>query len=98
MKKLIVNADDLGRTHGINAGIFEAHARGLVTSATAMVTYDACREAAEMSKRHPRLGIGLHVALTGGTPVLDASRVPSLVDESGRQPAKPEGLVRARPE
>ncbi len=27
-KLLIVNADDFGRTPGINAGIFEAHARG----------------------------------------------------------------------
>jgi predicted glycoside hydrolase/deacetylase ChbG (UPF0249 family) len=31
-KRLIVNADDLGRTPGINAGIFKAHDRGMLTS------------------------------------------------------------------
>ncbi|HUF77954.1 MAG TPA: ChbG/HpnK family deacetylase, partial [Thermoanaerobaculia bacterium] len=34
---LIVNADDLGRTAGINAGIFESHREGIVSSATLMV-------------------------------------------------------------
>ena len=43
---LIVNADDLGRTSGINSGIFEAHRDGLVTSATLMVAYPAAEEAA----------------------------------------------------
>jgi predicted glycoside hydrolase/deacetylase ChbG (UPF0249 family) len=97
MKRLIVNADDLGRTHGINTGIFEAHAKGIVTSATAMVNYEACREAAEMSRANPKLGIGLHVALSGGVTALPASAVPSLLDAAGRQPAKPEGLVGAKP-
>ena len=32
MKNLIVNADDLGWTEGVNRGIVEAHRRGLVTS------------------------------------------------------------------
>ena len=36
-RRLIVNADDLGRSTGINDGIFEAHARGIVSSATLMV-------------------------------------------------------------
>jgi hypothetical protein len=88
---LIVNADDLGRTRGINGGVFEAHRRGIVTSATAMVNYPAVREAAAMSRDHPGLGIGLHVALTGGATTLPAAQVASLVDASGRLPAKPEG-------
>ena len=97
MKRLIPNADDLGRTHGINTGIFEAHARGIVTSATAMVNYEGIREAAEFSRKHPGLGIGLHVALSGGRAASDLSRIPSLVDAQGRQPAKPEGLGGAKP-
>jgi predicted glycoside hydrolase/deacetylase ChbG (UPF0249 family) len=98
MKRLVVNADDLGRTHGINTGVFEAHRLGIVTSATAMVNYESIREAAAMSKEHPKLGIGLHVALTGGRTALPSSRVPSLVGKDGAQPAKPEGLVEPRPE
>lgn len=97
MKRLIVNADDLGRTRGINAGVFEAHRLGIVTSATAMVNYPSVREAAELSERHPGMGIGLHVALTGGITALPAREVPSLVDGQGRQPAKPEGLEGADP-
>ena len=92
MKRLIVNADDLGRTHGINTGVFEAHRRGVVTSATAMVNYESAREAAAMSRENPTLGIGLHVALTGGRTALPAASVPSLVDPRGAQPKKPEGL------
>ncbi len=98
MKKLIVNADDLGRTHGINTGVFEAHRLGIVTSATAMVNYEAIDEAAALSREHPRMGVGLHVALTGGRPALSPGQVPSLVNASGLQPAKPEGLEGARPE
>jgi predicted glycoside hydrolase/deacetylase ChbG (UPF0249 family) len=69
VKRLIVNADDFGRTPGVNAGILEAHLRGIVTSATAMVLEPSAapgiREAAE---RAPRLSLGLHFALTGGGP------------------------------
>lgn len=90
---LIVNADDLGRTTGINSGIFEAHLNGLVTSATMMVAYPAAEEAAARLGEFPSLGVGLHVALTGGPSVLPADRLPSLTDASGGFPAKPEGLV-----
>lgn len=98
-KRLIVNADDLGRTPGINQGVFAAHRRGLVTSATLMVGFPAAREAAEEWARHPRLGVGLHLTLTGGgAPTLPPDRVPSLVDAEGRLPRRPEGLEGADPE
>lgn len=94
---LIVNADDLGRTRGLNAGILAAHERGIVTSATLMVGFAAASEAARELPRYPRLGVGLHVALTGATPVLPASAVRSLVDAAGRFPAKPEGIMNPDP-
>jgi len=97
-KRLIVNADDLGRTPGINAGIFEAHDRGLVTSATLMVGFTPAEEAIDAWTRSPEIGIGLHVALTGGRPLSPREEVPSLVDGEGRFPAKPDGLAGARPE
>ena len=97
MRRLIVNADDLGRTRGINAGVARAHAEGIVTSATLMVAYPAAREVAALSAAHPRLGIGLHVALTGGPPLLPPARLRSLVDAGGRLPARPEGLAGADP-
>jgi chitin disaccharide deacetylase len=96
IKRLIVNADDLGRTSGINRGVFQAHERGIVTSATLMVNYAAAEEVAGLAAANPNMGIGLHIALTGGKPVLPPSRVPSLVDTTGALPAKPEGLAEAR--
>lgn len=96
-RRLIVNADDLGRTHGINAGIARAHAEGIVTSATLMVAYAAAADVPALAAAHPGLGIGLHVALTGGPPVLPPTRLPSLVDAHGRLPARPELLAGADP-
>ena len=97
-KILIVNADDLGRTTGINSGIFEAHRRGLVTSATLMVAFDAAEAAAAQLDDHPGLGIGLHVALTGSLSVLPAERLSSMTDATGHFLPKPEEFDRPGPE
>jgi predicted glycoside hydrolase/deacetylase ChbG (UPF0249 family) len=80
VKRLIVNADDFGRTAGVNAGTLQAHTRGIVTSATVMVLEKAAasgiREAAE---RAPRLSLGLHFVLTGGSrPAAPAAKLPTL--------------------
>jgi len=92
-KLLVVNADDLGRTPGINSGIFEAHSNGLVTSATLMVAFPAAEEAASRLDDFPDLGVGLHVALTGVPSILPADRLPSLTNASESFLAKPEKLV-----
>jgi len=97
VKRLIVNADDFGRTPGINRGVVEAHESGIVTSATLMVNYAPAAEAAELARKNPGLGVGLHVALTGGPPALPPAQIPSLVDFQGRLPPKPDGLKDANP-
>jgi len=79
-RRLIVNADDFGRTPGVNRGVLEAHSRGIVTSSTAMVLELAAgrgiREAAEEA---PRLSLGLHFVMTGGgRPAAAAREVPTL--------------------
>ena len=61
MRLLIVNADDLGYDPEIDRGILEAHAAGLVTSATAMV--DTPFSAAALGRAPPSLGLGLHAVL-----------------------------------
>jgi predicted glycoside hydrolase/deacetylase ChbG (UPF0249 family) len=60
---LVVNADDFGRSPGINRGIARTHEQGIVTSASLMVRYEAAAEAAAYARMHPALGIGLHVDL-----------------------------------
>lgn len=97
-KRLVVNADDLGRTAGVDRGVEEAHRRGIVTSATVLVAHPAAARLAALAARCPGLGLGLHLALTGGPAVLPASRIPSLVDAAGRLPRSPEALLRAEPD
>lgn len=63
MKRLVVNADDFGRSHGINAGILRAHTHGVVRSASLMVRYPAAAAAAVAAREHPALGVGLHLDL-----------------------------------
>lgn len=58
---LIVNADDLGLSEAMNEGIFEAHERGVVTSASLMVGRPAAAAAVEALAEHPDLAIGLHL-------------------------------------
>jgi predicted glycoside hydrolase/deacetylase ChbG (UPF0249 family) len=60
-KLLVVNADDLGMSEGVNRGIIHAHERGIVTSASLMVRWGAAREAAAYARANPRLGVGLHL-------------------------------------
>lgn len=59
---LIVNADDFGRSPGVNGGVIRAHEEGIVTSATLMVRWPAAEEAAAYAQRS-RLSIGLHLDL-----------------------------------
>jgi predicted glycoside hydrolase/deacetylase ChbG (UPF0249 family) len=82
---LIVNADDFGMCEGVNRGILEAHRDGIVTSTTVMANMPAAGPGlATARERAPELGLGLHVNLTYGRPVLPAERVPTLVDSEGR--------------
>ena len=83
--QLIVNADDYGHTTGVSAGIRQAHLQGIVTSTTAMMNHSAVDEAIPQAQRGcPQLGLGVHLVLTSGSPLLPASQVPSLVDEDGQ--------------
>lgn len=63
MPQLIVNADDFGRSTAINAGIIEAHQKGIVTSTSLMTRREALAEAVQLAKANPKLGIGLHLDL-----------------------------------
>jgi chitin disaccharide deacetylase len=62
-RALVVCADDLGRTEGINRGIVAAHQHGIVTSASLMVRWPAAEQAAAIARDHPGLAIGLHLDL-----------------------------------
>ena len=87
MGRLIVNADDFGLTSGVNRAVVELHADGVLTSTTLMAREQATDEAIEIGLATPSLGVGCHVVLIDGTPVLPAQQIPSLVDKrTGRFP------------
>lgn len=69
-RRLIVNADDFGRSASINAAVIQAHREGILTSASLMVNGDAFEEAVTLAKENPRLGVGLHLALCSGRSTL----------------------------
>lgn len=58
---LIVNADDLGLSAGVNRGIARAHEHGIVTSASLMVRAPHAPAAAAYARAHPQLSVGLHL-------------------------------------
>ena len=84
MRTLVVNADDLGLTVGVNDGIFAAHDGGILTSASLMATAPATANAIRRLRSHPALGIGVHLTLVDGTPLLPPDRLPTLVRDDGR--------------
>ena len=85
MKRLIINSDDYGRTPEISRGIREAHLRGVVTSTTCMMNiHSTANDIAIALKDAPNLGMGVHLVLTMGEPLLPREMVPTLVDANGR--------------
>lgn len=61
--KLIVNADDVGRTEKVNAGVEEAFRNGLVSSTSMVANSPAFLEAVKMVHRNPNLDTGIHLTL-----------------------------------
>jgi predicted glycoside hydrolase/deacetylase ChbG (UPF0249 family) len=79
MKRLIVNADDFGLTHGVNRAIVACHERGIVSSTTLMATGACFDEAVALAAQMPWLSVGCHVVVVDGTPLLPPNEVRSLL-------------------
>lgn len=100
---LIVNADDFGRSLGVNRGVIEAYEGGIVTSASLMVRWPGAAEAAAYAVEHPNLALGLHLDLgewvyRGGAwmpayEVVPADDPPAVTEETARQLAAFRRLV-----
>jgi hopanoid biosynthesis associated protein HpnK len=82
-KRLIINADDFGLCESVNKGIVEAHTRGVLTSATIMVNMPAAKQAIELARKWPNLGVGVHLNLTNGIPVCQDAIVKLLLGPDG---------------
>ncbi len=76
MKQVIINADDFGFTHDVNAGILHCHLQGVLTSTTLMANGDAFADAVQIAKRTPSLDVGCHLVLVQGNSVLTGRPLP----------------------
>lgn len=93
MKNLIVNADDLGWTEGVNRGIAEVHRNGIVTSASLLANGRAFESAVKLALTTPALGVGVHLNLSDGEPAADPDAVTSLVNDRAQFEGSPESLL-----
>jgi predicted glycoside hydrolase/deacetylase ChbG (UPF0249 family) len=86
---LIINADDCGMCHAVNAAIFQTLTAGVTQSTTLMVPCPWALHAMHWLRAHPEVAFGVHLtALCDGPdyrwgPLTPKDRVPSLVDETG---------------
>src|SRR6266446_1784843 len=83
-RRLIVNADDFGRSQSINQAVIRAHREGILTTASMMVNEAAFDEAVILARENPRLGVGLHLTLLCGHSALAREKIPGLVDSQQR--------------
>jgi len=96
LKNLIVNADDLGWTDGVNRGIVEAFHDGIVTSTSLLANGAAFAGGVEAARSAPGLGVGVHLNLSDGPPVADRETVTSLLNNDGEFAGGPENLLLRR--
>jgi chitin disaccharide deacetylase len=85
----VINGDDFGVSNGVNQAIIKAHAEGVLTSTSLMITGDAVEEAVTLARQHPNLGVGLHLVLVCGRSALPPEQIPHLVDAEGNFPNDP---------
>ncbi len=80
MKEMIVTADDFGLSQTVNQAIEEAHCHGILTTASLMIGGEAAADAVSRARRLPRLGVGLHLVVADGPPVLPSEAIPELLN------------------
>lgn len=83
--RLLVRADDMGKSHDRNMAIIKAHKEGIVTAVSVMPAAPFFNEAVELLKVTPSLSAGLHIIMLDSLmrPVLTPDSVPTLVNPKG---------------
>lgn len=82
--RLIVNADDYGRSANVSRGIRDSYLNGILRSTTCMMNMPTVVDDIKIAQREtPGLGMGVHLVLTAGSPLLPAAQVPTLVKADG---------------
>ena len=82
MKRLLIRADDLGYSRGVNCGIAAAVDAGLVRSVGVMTNMPAAVHGLGLLYGHS-LCLGQHTNICTGHPLTDPARIPSLCTSDG---------------
>ena len=81
---LIITADDFGASKNINEGIEIAADQNVITAISVLSNFrESLPELKQLSENHPNIGIGVHLNIITGKPILGAEQVPSLVSSTG---------------
>ena len=83
VRRLIVTVDDFGLSVPVNEAIERGHRDGIVSAASLMVAEPAAADAVARARANPALGVGLHVVVVAGRPLLPPERIPDLVGDDG---------------
>ena len=102
---VIINSDDFGMYHAINAAVLQSIAEGISSSCSLMVPCPWALHAMHLLRQNPQTPFGIHLTLFCDTthyrwgPLTAKEKVPTLLDHRGElfTPAQvPELLARAR--
>ena len=66
MIRVIINADDLGKSPEVNSAIDAFLTKGLISSSTILANSDCWCEVKEIVKKHPEASFGVHLNMTEG--------------------------------
>jgi len=83
MKRIIINADDLGYSKAINAKIFEFIANGKVTSSTLIMNAPDVEAAVRELRHHNHASFGVHLNVTEFRPLTPHPRQAALCNDAG---------------
>ena len=72
MRRLIVNADDLGISKEVNQQIEECIRRGCVTSTTVIANAAAFDDGVRLAKQFPQVSVGVHLNIVEFAPLTNA--------------------------
>ena len=96
MRRLIITADDLGRSQAMDLGIARAAGEQLVTAVSVMVTGPHVEKGLELLDKAAAPTLGLHLSFTQTTPVSEPRSIPSLIAKSSRFAPSVFSLARKR--
>lgn len=85
MRKIIVNADDLGISLDVDAQIEKCIQQGVVTSSTLMANAPAFNDGVRIAKQYPHISVGVHLNIIEFAPLTnsDIFKKHGILDDDG---------------